>query len=369
MNRKKDRNRISAKTEAAVPDPCRERTTSEGAISRRKFIRVFGAAAGAATLASTGWGTRYVFAQKKIHLVLRLSWLPTGSYAPFYLAKDMGLWDKQGLDVDVQPGTGSGDTAKTVGLGRDDFGNLDAGTLLQSRVRGIPLKMIGMHLYKHPMSLMSKSKLGIKEPKDLIGKSVGVTAGAANAQLLPPFLAMHRIDMKQVTVRHLPWSGYIPALLEDKIDAAAIWTLQYLPPLKKRGLVEGENLNVMRISDWGFDKLMGQGFATSDGVIAKKADLVKRFLPPCYEALREAMRDPDKAMAIHKKANPESDQEVGKEELMISFDMMKSPEGAAKTLGWMAKEKWAWIQDLLFDLKIIDKKLAADDFFTNRFLG
>ncbi len=369
MKKKPNNNLVRDRHEPATM-PSRWSTTCFSAtMSRRKFFRYFGAAAGAATVASAGWGTRTVFAKKTERLVLRLSWLPTGNNAPYYLARDMGLWEKNGLDVDIRAGTGSGDTAKIVGLGRDEFGALDSATMLQSRVKGISIKMIGMHLYKHPMSLMSKSKLGIKEPKDLIGKSVAITAGAANAKLLPPFLAKHGIDIKQVKIRHLPWSGYIPALLEDKIDVAAIWTIQYLPPLKKRGFVEGKNLNVMRISDWGFDNLMNEGFATSDNFISKKADLVKRFLHPCYEAIREAQKDPDKALASFKKANPISDEDQAREQLMVSFAMMKSPEATANKHGWMSKKKWAWMQDLFFDLKIIEKKLPVDEFYTNRFLA
>ena len=56
----------------------------------------------------------------------RLNWVIAGNHAPFYLAKEKGYWSDCGLDVNMEAGKGSGDTAQLVATGSQEFGLTDA---------------------------------------------------------------------------------------------------------------------------------------------------------------------------------------------------------------------------------------------------
>ena len=50
-----------------------------------------------------------------------------------------------------------------------------SGGMIEARAGGKPLKAIGVQFQKSPLCLTSKKDKGIKSPKDLLGKKVGVS--------------------------------------------------------------------------------------------------------------------------------------------------------------------------------------------------
>src|SRR5262245_4127976 len=78
--------------------------------SRRQFIRDSGIAAGLAAV-SLARGAR---AQTKRQVTVRLDWIYQGPNAGFMVAQDKGFYEQVGLNVEVGPGKGSGNTAQLV---------------------------------------------------------------------------------------------------------------------------------------------------------------------------------------------------------------------------------------------------------------
>src|SRR5580700_5028009 len=85
-------------------------------LSRRRFLRVSGLAAGGLTLPCL------VFAQNKKAVHFTLPWVAEGSNLFTFVAKGMGFWEKHRLDVDIARGSGSVAAAQAIGEARFDFG-------------------------------------------------------------------------------------------------------------------------------------------------------------------------------------------------------------------------------------------------------
>jgi hypothetical protein len=83
-------------------------------LSRRRFLRVSGLAAGGLTLPCL------VFAQNKKAVHFTLPWVAEGSNLFTFVAKGMGFWEKHGLDVDIARGSGSVAAAQATGEARFD---------------------------------------------------------------------------------------------------------------------------------------------------------------------------------------------------------------------------------------------------------
>jgi NitT/TauT family transport system substrate-binding protein len=195
---------------------------------------------------------------------LRLDFLPSGEYCGYYSAKEAGLWAKNGLDVEIRSGTGSLESCKLVALGREDFAIADASTMMKSRIDGMPLKMIGTHLARPPISIFAKASKEIKSPKDLAGKSVAMASVSAGRSLLPPFVKLNGVDPAKVELSFMAPGALMAAFLEDKVDALVSYLVPWKALLESRGFDEGKNLVILRWMDYGFHNLAGAGFIVSE---------------------------------------------------------------------------------------------------------
>jgi NitT/TauT family transport system substrate-binding protein len=299
---------------------------------------------------------------------LRLDFLPSGEYCGYYNAKEAGLWAKNGLDVDIRAGTGSLESCKLVALGREEFAISDASTMMKSRIEGMPLKMIGTHLARHPISLFAKVSTGIKSPKDLAGKSVAMAPVSAGRSLLPPFLKLNGVDPAKVETSFMATGALLAAFLEDKADALVSYLVPWKALLASRGFDEGKNLVIFRWIDYGFQNLAGPGFIVSEETLAKRRDVVARFVPPIYQGVRDALERPADAVDDLIKYFPERNRQMDLNICEVSLDLQLSEEAKKNKLGWLAPEKWEWTQNVWFDLGEIKKKLPVNEYFTNDFL-
>src|SRR6266852_4804877 len=76
-----------------------------------------------------------------VHFIL--DWIPTGEHAAYYAGKARGLFEKEGINVRISRGYGSGDTVTKIATGAGDFGIADVSAVITARQRaGTPVKTI-----------------------------------------------------------------------------------------------------------------------------------------------------------------------------------------------------------------------------------
>src|SRR5262249_34850534 len=82
-----------------------------------------------------------------VHFIL--DWIPTGEHAAYYAGKARGLFEKEGINVRISRGYGSGDTVTKIAGGAGDFGIADISAVMTARQRtGTPVKTIAT-VYTH----------------------------------------------------------------------------------------------------------------------------------------------------------------------------------------------------------------------------
>jgi NitT/TauT family transport system substrate-binding protein len=127
-------------------------------------------------------------AQTKEKAVLLLNWYTYSEHAPFYLGKERGYFDQEGIDLDIQEGRGSGVTVQAVAAGTAAFGYADVPTMMKAASKGAPVIAVGVALQTSPMSVMGFADRNIRKPEDIKGKTVAVTPGDSMSQIWPLFL-------------------------------------------------------------------------------------------------------------------------------------------------------------------------------------
>src|SRR5437868_15387185 len=118
-----------------------------------------------------------VAAQAKDKGVLMLNWYVYSEHAPFFLGKERGYFDQEGIDLDIQEGRGSGLTVQAVAAGTATFGYADVPTMIKAASKGAPVIAVGVALPTSAMSVMGFEDKHIRKPEDIKGKTVAVTPG------------------------------------------------------------------------------------------------------------------------------------------------------------------------------------------------
>src|ERR1700748_962517 len=133
-------------------------------------------------------------AQAADRVTLLLNWYLYAEHAPFFLGKERGYFEKEGIDLDIQEGRGSVPTVQAVAAGTATFGYADMASILRAADKGAPVECVGGRLQKSPMPFISLSEKNIRKPQDLRGKSLALTPGDSLSQLLP--LVLGKVGMK-----------------------------------------------------------------------------------------------------------------------------------------------------------------------------
>ena len=106
---------------------------------------------------------------KKIRIVL--DWVPNTNHTGLYVAKDLGYFKEEGVDVEiVQPPEGS--TTALIGAGGAEFGISFQDTLAKSfaKENPVPVTAVAAILQHNTSGIISLKEKGIDSPKKLEGK-------------------------------------------------------------------------------------------------------------------------------------------------------------------------------------------------------
>ena len=259
-----------------------------------KFLSMLIAAVALAFAASSP-----VHAQQPDKVVLLLNFYLYSEHAPFFLGRERGYFAKEGIDLEIQEGRGSGPTVQAIAAGNATFGYADFGTIVKAAAQGAPVVTIGVLLQKSPMAVIGLAERNVRKPADLRGKIVALTPGDSLSQIWPLFL--RKTSLAEADVKIV--SGDIQTKLNAVINGQADVMLGYLMDQSMR--IENATkkpTTVIPFSEYGVN-LIATSILASKDTIAAKPDLVRRFMAAATRAVEDAEKDPTAAVDAMLKAN------------------------------------------------------------------
>ena len=328
---------------------------------KRRSLAVLAATSLALALSSLG-----AQAQTKEKVSMMLNWYLYSEHAPFFLGKERGYFDAEGIDLDIQEGRGSGPTIQAVAAKSVPFGYADVGTMIKIAAKGAPVRAIGVALQKSPMSVMGLSEKNIRKPQDIKGKIVAVTPGDSMSQIWPLFLkktGLQESDFKTV-------SGDGQTKLNAVINGQADLLLGYLMDqnIKIQDATK-KPVTVIPFADYGIN-LVVSGLIAHRDTLKEKPDLVRRFMWAATRAFEESEKNPEAAVDAMLKANAKA----GIRESLIVGLKLTTPlyrtEETAKDRPFRVSaknmaESFAMLQEYGGLEKTAGK---VEDYYTNEFL-
>src|SRR4051794_17546241 len=183
----------------------------------RRAVALLAAVLLLAGLAGCGGGGAEPGVPKGASLVLDFT--PNAVHSGIYAARAQGFYTDAGIDLEInQPGE-STDAPKLLAAGRTDFAILDIHDLGIAREKGLPLVAV-MPIVQRPLaSIIARGDRGISSPRDLEGKTVGVTGLPSDEAVVDSEVSAAGGDVAEVDEVTIGFNA-VSALAAGKVDAA-----------------------------------------------------------------------------------------------------------------------------------------------------
>ena len=324
---------------------------------RRRRILKYGAALGGAAAASS-FVTVEALAAGKAKVNMQLGWLASNGIMGEVVAKRMGYYEEEGIELEVTPGGPGVDGVASVAAGRAQAGQLSSSpSLMLARSAGIPIKAFAAGYQKHPFTYFSLKNNPIRTPKDMIGKTIATQPTAVI--LLRALLAKNGIAEDQVEI--VKMGSDMNQLMTGQAAAVTGW-MTNTNALK----VLGDGRVDMMLWDAGI-QLYANVYYTTDDMLANHADVLARFLTGSARGWGEARRDPEAGVghlvAEYRNLSRESELEAVGPVLGFSFNDVTAADGwaAMNPANWQAQiDTYASLKQFKGDTPTVDDVMTAD---------
>jgi len=206
-----------------------------------------------------------------------------------------------------------------------------------------------------------------KSIDDLKGLTLGGGAGSPVHNVVPAWLEMNGKPRDFIKLVRLDPAVVDTAFMEGRTDLAECWQASNRPVLAKLAHSAGVQVGWLNYADFGLNAY-GSGFATSEALIQKNPQTVRKFLHASYRGFQEAFADPQAAADILVKMFPASDRAIALEQIKETADIMSDPQAKAQGLGFLRADRMAATLDFVDKAYNVAGKVKLDDIYTNSFL-
>lgn len=249
-----------------------------------------------------------------------LDWKFEGPAAPYFVAIDKGHFEAAGLSVEISAGQGSLDAIPKVATGAFPVGFADINSLIKflDQNPGAPVTAVMMVYDKPPFAIIGRKSLGVEVPKDLEGKVLGAPPPDGAWAQFPAFAIANDLDVASITVEPVGFPTREPMLAEGNVAAITGFSFSSYLNLVRLGVPE-EDISTILMADYGLS-LYGNAIIANTNFAADNPELIKGFLGAVAAGWKDAIADPDAAIASLIERNPAADAELEKRRLQLSID-------------------------------------------------
>lgn len=267
-------------------------------------------------------------------------WLPAGDSSAIYYGVSSGIFKQAGIDVTIDNAKGSSEVVTRLATGSVDFGFAGIAALMQARVEGnVPVTAIVSVFNTAPDVIVTYDGSGINSFADLKGKTIATASFSSSNVIWPLILEKNGLKVDDVNLQKVDPSALGAMLATGKVDGTISWSptaVGYEQPLKDTG----KTIKLLPWAQFGLDSY-GASVLTSNALIAKNPDLVKRFVGAYLKSVQAAHDNPQAAVEALKAAVPEVDVGLGVKQLTAAMQLTINAKSKAEGLGTFQPDRLA----------------------------
>lgn len=222
---------------------------------------------------------------------LVLDYLPNGVHAGIYRAQAAGYYKKRHLNLRIIAPTSTSDTLKLIDAGRADFGIADGIDLAGQIDKGRDAQAL-MAIVQRPLGgIITLQQAGIRSPRELVGRTVGLTGVPSDAAVLDTIIRDDGGDPEKVKRITIGFGG-VAALENRKVDAFVGFYAADGVQVEQ----DGYPITTFAFDDHGGPRYPGLVAFTTRKIVAADPALLRAFVAATIEGYEDTIKDPATAL-------------------------------------------------------------------------
>jgi putative hydroxymethylpyrimidine transport system substrate-binding protein len=222
---------------------------------------------------------------------LVLDFQPNAVHAGIYAALAEGYYQDEGVDLDVQQPSASTDAPQLLEAGRAQFAILDIHDLAIAYERGLNITGVVPIVQRPLAAVIASDRTEVRRPRDLEGKTVGVTGLPSDDAVLDSVLEADGADPSAVDRVTIGFQA-VSALAAGRVAAAtAFWNAEGVA-LRRQGIAT----RVFRVDDYGAPRYPELWLCTSRGMAHDHPAFVRAVRRGTIRGYRFEAEHPDRAL-------------------------------------------------------------------------
>ncbi len=300
----------------------------------------------------------------------RLNWTLYGEHAPFFVARDNGFYAAEGIEVEIQEGSGSTTVSQLVASNNSPVAYVDAATMMRGISNGMPIRSVGVTLQQSPMAFIYRADAARPTKiAEIKGSRIAMTAGDASLAIFTAFmgkLGMKMEDVQIITVANP--QGKEQAVLNKQVDALLGYFMDQGPRMQ---LQTGVKMGWTRLYDMAGVTTLSSAIIVNNNWVkdAKNQDLLRRFLRASQRGWQHSFDNRAEAAEIFRKAAPVFTQEIALLEVEGTMSIIRTERTKGKPIGVTDVGDWRDTQDLLSKFAKLNPQADLNTYYTNEYLS
>lgn len=300
--------------------------------------------------------------EKNEKITLVLDWTPNTNHTGFYVAKEKGYFEEEGIDVDIIQPPEDGATV-LVANGKAQFG-IDFQDYIAPAFASespLPVTTVATLIQHNTSGIISLKGNGIESPKGMSKKVYATWDLPVEKQIIKTVVEADGGDYESIEMVPSTVTDVITALNTD-IDA--VWVFYAWDGIATR--VKGIDTDYFAFKD--IEPVLDYYspiLIANNEYLEENEGQAKRFLKAVAKGYEYAIENPEDAGEILIEANPELDRELVVESQKWLVDQYKAEESR---WGYIDSERWDGFFNWLFENNLIERKIKEGFGFTNDYL-
>lgn len=296
-------------------------------------------------------------------ITMMLGFTLSGLRLPYVAALQKGYYKAENLDVDIKEGKGGLTVSQLVATGNVTVADLGVATVLPMRDKGVNLKMIAVYGQRFDYGILAWRTKGVNTPRDLAGKTLGMSPGESPVHYLPAFLAAVGVD--EASLRRIPLEPTVKftTFRAGRVDAITVLATSLPTPY----FDEREKTSLFLYSDHGL-KLLGNGLVVSEETLRDRPETLRRFLRATERGLRDCLADPAGCARLAKQWKELANPDLLVKQWQLYVPLLESERTRGKPLGWTSRADWIESIEALRRLDLLKTPTKPEDVYTSELL-
>lgn len=214
-------------------------------------------------------------------------------WMPWWVAKEKGLFKKNGVAVELRNFAVQGDAVQALAGGKLDGASVATNDILTVNAGGAKASVVLLHDESAGADMLVTR--GVDDPKRLKGQRIAVEVGGVSHFFLDKLLALHGLRETDVTVVNMTAADAGAAFASGAINAAVTWE-PFGTQAVKAG---GRRLLTSKDTPGAIVDVLG----VRNEVLKQRPDQVRRLLKSWFDALDYVAQHRAEAFAIMARAS------------------------------------------------------------------